>query len=75
VPPPALPHTAQVLHSLIELDLFLPKHLIKTEGVLGTGGVSRHHVEVLFLSSLGLGPLCVKVGTDLGKGSLHNPRS
>jgi hypothetical protein len=37
-------------------------------------GVSCHLVKVLFLSSLGLGLLCIEVGTDLGKGFLCNPR-
>jgi hypothetical protein len=37
------------------------------------GNVSHHLVEVLFLSSIGLGPLHVEVSTDLGKAFLRNP--
>jgi hypothetical protein len=60
----------QVPLSPIELDHLLPQHLVDAEGVFSTGGVSRHLLEVLFLGCLGLGPLCVEVGTDLGKGFL-----
>jgi hypothetical protein len=42
------------------------------KGVLSAGGVSHHLVEVLFLCSLGLGLLCIEVGTDLGEGFLRN---
>jgi hypothetical protein len=38
--------------------------------MFGKGGVRRHLVKVLFLSSLSLGPLGVEVSTDLGKGIL-----
>jgi hypothetical protein len=56
--------------SPVEQDLLLPQHLIEAEGVLGVGSVSLDLVEVLFSSSLGLGPFIVKVGTNLGEGFL-----
>jgi hypothetical protein len=41
--------------------------------MLSTGGMSHHLIEVLFLSNLGLGPLQVEVGANLGKGPLRYP--
>jgi hypothetical protein len=41
--------------------------------VLSAGGVSLYLVEVLFLSSIGLGLLRIEVGADLAKGFLTNP--
>jgi hypothetical protein len=61
----------QVPLSSIELDLLLPQHLVKAEGGLGVGGVHIHLVEVLFLSSLDLGSLGVKVGANLHQGFLR----
>jgi hypothetical protein len=63
----------QVLLSSIGLNLLLPQELVKVDGVLSSGGASFDLVEVLFPSSLCLGPLCVEVSADLGKGSLRNP--
>jgi hypothetical protein len=60
----------QVTLSPIEIDLLLPQHLIETKVVFSVGGVSHHPLEVLFLRSLGLGPLFIEVGTNLGKGFL-----
>jgi hypothetical protein len=68
-------HLMQVQVSLspIKLDLLIPQHLIEAKGVFSMGDVSHHLLEVLCLSSLGLGPPRVKVSTDLGKGFLQNP--
>jgi hypothetical protein len=61
---------AMVPLSPIEQDLLLPQHLIEAEGVLSMGSVSLDLVQVIFSSSLGLGPFIVEVGTKLGEGFL-----
>jgi hypothetical protein len=53
MPPLALPYAALGL-SPIELNLLLPQHLIRVEGVLSEGGVSHHLVEVLLSGGLSL---------------------
>jgi hypothetical protein len=54
----------------IELDFLLPQHLIEAKEVIGVGSMGHHLVEVLLLSGLGLGPLSIEVGTDLGESFL-----
>jgi hypothetical protein len=63
-----------VLLSPLKLDFLLAPHLIEVERVFGAGSVSCHLIRVLFLGSLGLGPLGIEVGADLGEGFLQNPR-
>jgi hypothetical protein len=58
--------------SPIELDLLLPQHVVKAEGVVGAGGVCFHFVEVLLSSSLGFCSFGIKVGTDLDHDFLGN---
>jgi hypothetical protein len=62
----------EVLFSFVELDLLLPQHLAKAEGMLGACGVHLHLAEVLFSISLGLCLLGVKVSADLDQGFLGN---
>jgi hypothetical protein len=58
--------------SPIELDLLVPQHLVKAEGVLGAGGVHFYLVDVLLSSRLGFCSFGVKVGADLDLGLLRN---
>jgi hypothetical protein len=68
-------HTQPLVYiSLIELNLLRPQNLVMTERLLSVGGVSLYLFKVLLPSSLDLGPLCVKGGTNLSKGFLGNPR-
>jgi hypothetical protein len=58
----------------VELLLPLPQHPVKFEDLVTMVGVGLYLVKVLLLSSLGLGPLHVKGGADLGEGFLGDPR-
>jgi hypothetical protein len=64
---------AHVLVSLVKMDLLLPEHLVKVEGVLGVSGVLLHFVKVPLLSSLSFNPFSIKVGADLDQGLLRDP--
>jgi hypothetical protein len=54
-----------VMLSPIELDLLLPHHFVKAEGVLGTGSMRLHIVEVLLSSSPNFCSFHVKVSANL----------